>query len=135
MTNNVALSLPCPAILAGDVNAPFSSQVSALGGVMPYTYSVIGTLPNGLTLNPSTGAITGIPTAAGSFSIKVMDSAGNNGYQLHAFTILGSFSLPCPATTSGQVKVSFSSQVRLAARGALHALYLLGRRSTLPNAA
>ena len=62
VTNNVALSLPCPAVAAGDVNAPFSSQVSAVGGVTPYTYSVIGTLPNGLTLNPSTGAITGTPT-------------------------------------------------------------------------
>jgi hypothetical protein len=109
VTNNVALSLPCPAVAAGDVNAPFTSQVSAVGGVTPYIYSVVGTLPNGLALNPSTGAITGIPTTPGSFSIKVTDTAGSSAASC-TFTISSALSLPCPATTSGQVNVSFSSQ-------------------------
>jgi hypothetical protein len=71
------LLLPCPATTSGQVNVPFSSQVSATGGVTPYVYSVVGTLPNGLSLNPSTGTITGTPAVAGSFSIQVKDAAGS----------------------------------------------------------
>jgi len=104
------LSLPCPATTSGVVNVPFSSQLSAGGGVMPYTYSVVGTLPNGLTLNPSTGAITGTPTVGGSFNVQVKDAAGTTVTSC-AFTIGTTLSLPCPATTSGPVNVSFSSQV------------------------
>ncbi len=92
------------------MNAPFSSQVSAAGGVTPYTYSAVGTLPNGLTLNPSTGAITGTPSATGSFSIQVKDSVGSTATSC-MFTINPALSLPCPTTTSGQVNTSFSSQV------------------------
>ncbi len=56
---------------------PFNSPaMNVTGGVGPYTFSVVGTLPAGLTLNTSTGAITGTPTAAGTFSIQVTDANG-----------------------------------------------------------
>jgi hypothetical protein len=45
------------------------------------TFSILtGSLPPGLSLNPSTAAITGTPTAAGSFSFTVRgsNSAGNS---------------------------------------------------------
>jgi hypothetical protein len=45
--------------------------------VAPYTFSIAsGTLPAGLTLNTSTGAVTGTPTAPGTFSIGVTDADG-----------------------------------------------------------
>jgi hypothetical protein len=48
------------------VGVPFSESVSASGGTAPYTYTVTsGTLPAGLTLNPSSGLISGTPTASG----------------------------------------------------------------------
>jgi hypothetical protein len=52
----------------------------ATGGVPPYTFSIIsGSVPPGLTLNPSTGAITGTPTQAGTFNFtaQVTDSTGS----------------------------------------------------------
>jgi len=110
VTNATPISLPCPAIAAGDVNSAFSSQVAAVGGVSPYTYSVVGTLPNGLTLNPSSGTITGTPLATGSFSIQAKDAAGSTAASC-TFTINSALSLPCPSTTSGQVNSGFSSQV------------------------
>ncbi len=71
------LSLTCPSISSGQVGVPFNSPaITVSGGTPPYTFSVVGTLPAGLTLDTSTGAITGTPTGAGSFSIQVKDSTG-----------------------------------------------------------
>ena len=51
--------------------------MAATGGVAPYTWSISsGSLPAGLSLNSSTGTISGTPTTAGlsSFTIQVADS-------------------------------------------------------------
>jgi uncharacterized protein YhjY with autotransporter beta-barrel domain len=67
-----------------------SPQLSATGGVGPYTYAVgPGTLPAGLTLAPATGAITGTPTTAGSFpfTITATDSNGFTGQQAFGGTV------------------------------------------------
>jgi hypothetical protein len=53
-----------------------SPAMAVTGGTSPYTFTVVGTLPAGLTLNASTGAINGTPTASGTFSIKVTDAKG-----------------------------------------------------------
>ena len=58
---------PAPATV-GD---PYSFDLTATGGVTPYTWSVTsGTLPAGLSLDPD-GTISGTPTAAGSSSVTV----------------------------------------------------------------
>jgi uncharacterized repeat protein (TIGR01451 family) len=79
ITASKCLTLACPAG-SGQVGVPYSSALVAGGGTPPYTnYSIIaGSLPAGLTLNPTTGAITGTPTTAGSFSLtaQVKDSSG-----------------------------------------------------------
>src|SRR5262249_9012581 len=74
-----ALTLTCAAN-TGTVGVAYSSAIVASGGVPPYTYSIsAGSLPPGLTLNTTTGAITGTPTTAGSFpyTSKVIDSRNN----------------------------------------------------------
>jgi hypothetical protein len=56
----------------------YSDSLAAGNGTPPYTWSVtVGSLPAGLTLALSTGAITGTPTTAGtsSFTVRVTDSA------------------------------------------------------------
>jgi hypothetical protein len=72
------LVVPCPAVTTGDVNVPFNTQVTVSSGTAPYTYSIVGTLPAGLTLT-GTGAVIGTPTASGSFSVKVTDATGAAG--------------------------------------------------------
>ena len=53
----------------GTVGVPYNSALQAFGGNAPYTWSVsLGTLPAGLTLNTTTGAVTGTPTTAGTFT-------------------------------------------------------------------
>ena len=59
----------------------YSHALAATGGIAPYTWSLTGTLPPGLTLSAA-GLISGTvtPTDAGntySFSVTVTDSATN----------------------------------------------------------
>src|SRR5690348_4549892 len=72
---NVAKSLTIAPVVAvttamvpvAKLNLAYSTTLAAANGVKPYTWSVnAGTLPAGLTLNATTGAITGIPTVLGT---------------------------------------------------------------------
>ncbi len=71
------LSVTTNSLPAGAVNSAYSVTLKAAGGLSPYTWAVTtGSLPAGLSLNSSTGTISGTPTAAGapSFTITVTDS-------------------------------------------------------------
>lgn len=57
---------------AGIVGAAYSYSYTATGGITPYTYSLTtGALPAGITLNTTSGVISGTPTAASSYSWRV----------------------------------------------------------------
>lgn len=69
---------------------PYNQTISASGGAAPYTFSVSsGTLPTGLSLNPTTGVISGTPTATGpfSFTITAMDANGCTGLMSYSVSI------------------------------------------------
>jgi hypothetical protein len=53
------------------VGTSYTAQaVAATGGTTPYTWSVSGQ-PSSITMNPSTGILSGTPTAYGTFSLNV----------------------------------------------------------------
>jgi hypothetical protein len=62
-------------------NVAYSWTPTFGGGAAPYTFSIVaGTLPNGLSLNTSTGVISGTPTGTGTSSgitLRITDSAGS----------------------------------------------------------
>ena len=79
IVNNPHLSIVTTSFPSGQIQVSYSASLQATGGTVPYTWSVLsGQLPTSLSLSSSTGAISGIPTVAGSFSftIQVKDSAG-----------------------------------------------------------
>ncbi|MBF9149661.1 putative Ig domain-containing protein [Novosphingobium sp. 1Y9A] len=69
----------------------YASTVVATGGSgTGYVYSLdSGSLPSGLTLNPSTGVISGKTLASGTytFTVRAVDSQGNYGTRTYVFTI------------------------------------------------
>jgi len=82
------------------------NQTLAATGTTPITWSIdSGVLPNGLSLNASTGAITGTPTAANTFNftVRATNAGGNNdralsivinpsgGGHTHSFSGSGAF--------------------------------------------
>ncbi|HEV2346502.1 MAG TPA: putative Ig domain-containing protein [Actinocrinis sp.] len=65
---------PTPLPQEGVKNQPYSLTLVAAGGTAPYTWSVSGSLPLGLTLDSSSGQISGVPTISGtsSFTLQVV---------------------------------------------------------------
>jgi hypothetical protein len=92
------------------VGVPYSAQLVASGGTEPYTFSIIsGALPDGLTLDTSTGIISGTPTLAGTFDY-VAEVTDDNGETADTdpgceIVVSGNLTVACPvaggtATTS-----------------------------------
>lgn len=65
------------ALPAATKGSAWSQSLSATGGTAPYTWTAHG-LPTGITLNGTTGALSGTPTTSGSFSftLTAQDAGG-----------------------------------------------------------
>lgn len=79
-----------PVLTATENSAYAGFTVSARGGSTPYTYALVGTWPAGISINASTGAVSGTPTEAGTFvglSVSVTDD-DDDVAQLPSFTLV-----------------------------------------------
>jgi|GEM_PF-4582304 len=78
-------------VLTGKSGVAYAGfTVSAHGGKTAYTFALVGTWPTGISINSSTGAVTGTPSEDGSFanlSVKVTDADGKVD-QIPAFTLV-----------------------------------------------
>lgn len=80
---------PAPgALLGGTVGTAYTQTIAVAGGTAPYSFVATG-LPAGLTIDASTGAITGTLTTAGTdtITVTVVDANGATGSARYAVTI------------------------------------------------
>ncbi len=108
------LALACPSSSAG-VGVPYSDSFVATGGTPPYTFAIVaGALPPGLSLNPSTGLISGTPTTPGPYNYtgQVTDSLGATATASCAITVAPpAGGIGCPSASSVIVNLPYSSPI------------------------
>ncbi|MGC1547045.1 MAG: putative Ig domain-containing protein, partial [Rhodanobacter sp.] len=126
-TQSYTMTVATPALTLSPASLPiataesaYSQNFSASGGTAPYTYAVTsGSLPAGLSLNTSTGALAGTPTAAGSFifTVRATDSSTGTGAPFfsarsYTFTVNAPSVAISPSSLSGmQVAVAYNQQL------------------------
>ncbi|MFN4095165.1 MAG: putative Ig domain-containing protein [Sphingomonas sp.] len=84
---------PATGSFTANYGAAYSQAITATGGVGPYSYSLTGNLPAGVTLNPSTGLLSGPPTTSGTFSFAVTATDTGSTGAGAPFTVQGNYSL------------------------------------------
>jgi uncharacterized protein with beta-barrel porin domain len=106
------------ALTSGTVGTAYDQiVVSASGGTLPYSYTATG-LPAGLTINASTGAITGTPTTSGSFTPTVTAKDAHSATGTATYTLTIAALPPVASSVSATVPAnSTSNAVQLVVSG------------------
>lgn len=111
-----ALTITTSSLPSGQVGLAYAATLSATGGTTPYTWSLAsGMLPSGLSLNGSTGTISGTPTAVASniaLTFKVTDSSSPAVTQSAnlAITITpGTLTITTTVLPNGQVGLAYAA--------------------------
>ncbi|MBL8175599.1 MAG: putative Ig domain-containing protein, partial [Bryobacterales bacterium] len=137
LTVNSLPAVGTGSLAVGVVGSIYNTSLSATGGTAPYTWSITsGTLPQGLSLNGTTGAITGTPTATGNptLGFQVTDANGATASASLPLTVNAGLAIsstsPLPAGT-----VNSNYQQTLVATGGSgsNSWSIVSGFGTLPN--
>ncbi|MHC4714983.1 MAG: putative Ig domain-containing protein, partial [Planctomycetota bacterium] len=114
------LTITTSSLPDGQIGVAYSETLAATGGITPYSWAVVsGSLPVGLSLNSSTGEISGTPTTGGTsnFTVEVTDSDSPPATDQQALSIYVPDDLVVTTSSlaDGQIDVAYSET--LAATG------------------
>ncbi|HTU32308.1 MAG TPA: putative Ig domain-containing protein [Candidatus Acidoferrum sp.] len=111
-----SLAISTAALPDGVVGAPYSETLQASGGTAPYSWDVMsGSLPAGVTLDPSSGTISGTPTATGtsSVTVEVTDAASHKAHRGWGWSVGSRLSITTSALPSGTVGAAYSATLQV----------------------
>ena len=85
-----SLSLTVSSLPNGQVGTAYSQTLTTTGGTAPLTFAIAGggSLPAGLSLNPTTGVISGTPTSATASNFSALVTDGKSCSALVPLTIV-----------------------------------------------
>ncbi|MEQ1946370.1 MAG: putative Ig domain-containing protein [Bryobacteraceae bacterium] len=98
---------------SGVVGAAYSTTISASGGTLPLTWSMQPPVVNGLSINSSTGTITGTPLAAGGFTLNVtvVDSAQSIATVPFPISVINTLGITTTSIPGSIVGVPYSTVI------------------------
>jgi len=112
------VSISTMALPAGSEGISYLAEIDANGGTPPYTWSLAtGSLPAGLAMQPSSGVISGSPTAQGNFTftLAAKDSSPTPQTQTQSLTVAIGAPRPLTITTysllDGTLDTLYNSKV------------------------
>ena len=118
-----SLSVSTTSLPGGTIEQTYTATLTASGGNAPYTWSISGgSLPTGLSLDGSSGAISGTPTQSGAFSVTIQTQDSSSPMQtsskIFAVVITAVAAIPLSISTStlpsGVVYQSYSAGLQAA---------------------
>lgn len=109
LVKGTPVSITTTSLPGGTGGAAYNTTLGLTGGVAPYTWELVsGLLPDGLSLDPSTGTISGTPTTTvatnASVTFKVTDSLGETASAGYSLSVAGAapndmVAVSCPSAT------------------------------------
>jgi hypothetical protein len=137
VTPPTPLSITTTSLADGQINTAYNTTLAASGGTTPYRWSLTGgTLPAGLSLNASSGVVSGVPTATASgmtlaFKVADSDSPAQSSTANLSLSIAASLGITTASLPNGQVGSAYSATLT-ATGGALPLSWTL-TAGTLPT--
>ncbi len=115
LTVDPPLQIITTAVANGTLGKAYVQAFSVVNGAPPITWSLYdSSLPPGLTLNPSTGTVSGTPTQTGTFqfALRASDSSGQWAVQDYTMTIVTApLDIPVDSLAPGKVGAAYSAQI------------------------
>lgn len=113
----ITIAIACPVLNLATLGVAYSSFVVFSGGTGPYTFAITsGALPTGLTLNVSTGEISGIPSAVGFFTytVRITDSLAATASVTCTIQVSAAQPTPAKAPTRCPLNIDETDEITLA---------------------